>query len=110
MSFKPGWIIAIIMIWLVTQIVFSICEFTYIGSQQVGIFTSVLSAKVATDQGPIASIISGFAVGWDYFQLLWSMMWWKYAFLSGTWEIVRLFLRAITGGFWMSFVIMLIKR
>ncbi len=97
MALRPGWFIGIFMAWLVCQIIFGITEMVYIGSGVLADTNSKLLIFLAPDPNAL----------WTYVKNLWEMLWFNYAYLSGAWEIVRMFLRCISAGFIISCLVML---
>ena len=100
MSLKPGWMIAILMSWLVARIIFGVTEMVYLGgTSDMSSFEIFLGLSNLTDT----------STAWDYVSGIWDMLSWNYAFLGGAWSIVRFFLTAITAGIGFSLVIMVVS-
>ena len=73
---KPGWIIGLVMLFVVLQVIAGICE-----------MAAPLSASAITRLdvilNPSWTDITGYAGN------IWSMFWFDYPFFTGTWQLAR---------------------
>lgn len=73
---KPGWIIGIVMAFVLLSVVASICELA-------APLSATAISRIDVLMNPSVTNITGWLGN------LWSMLWFDYPFLTGTWSLTR---------------------
>jgi hypothetical protein len=101
---RPGWIIGILMGFLIASIISGICELAVIGDTETAIFQTLLQPDMAEISNPLDFVTVYATFGWDFITALWKAFWWDYSFLQGSFIYLRYLLICISCGIIFSII------
>ena len=106
---KPGWIIGIVMAFVILSIVMGVAENAYISANETSVLSTLGRPFLETTAfGGITAAI-GMVFSGEFWGAMWRMLSWDYpAVFYGAWEIVRfVFLIPLSIGFVISIVLVI---
>lgn len=97
---RPGWIIALLIIFLLLNIVNGICEMTFVTGEPETIFDAVVYdiEIIFSDANIFTKIWEGFTLPIDVIWLIFRAFWFDYAWLQGEWIYLRFLFMAVSVG------------
>lgn len=86
---RPGWLIGILVAFVLIAFVVGLCENAYVGAEITSKLDILMRPLMQTSiwNGIKAFVGSLFTA--EFWQTLWSIFWWDYPFFTGTWGIIR---------------------
>jgi len=104
----PKWLIGMGMLFVVGSLWSGICEQQYLGNETAGVFWSMLNTFDSLNfSNPLSAGWSLFVGTWAMIKCAFQMLLWDYAFLTGYFVILRVFLITISVGIVISIVLAL---
>ena len=77
------------MLYLAGTFISLTLEQQYIGSDTTSVFFRMLQPPFVEGGGVLSNIWGVFKVTGVWIEAVWSMLWWDYSFLTGTWAALR---------------------
>ena len=88
---RTTWLVGFPMLWVIGTYISVTIEMQYPGTDTADLFYAMLRPDFGSFTNPLTAIGGFFMVVWDWIQALWIMVWWDYSFLTGVWEVLKLF-------------------
>ena len=95
---RPGWIIGLLMAFLLLHLVNGVCEMTFVTGDTETIIQPLLEVDVGESVGWWEIITTTISYAIAAIRVLWSAMWFDYSFLTGGWIFLRFIYLAISAG------------
>jgi hypothetical protein len=86
---RMGWMIFLMMAFIILQIVVSMFSGTYLGGTAIDKLEALLQPDVMNFTNPISGAWTALNIGWGFLSIIWSIFWWDYPFFAGSWALAR---------------------
>ena len=88
---RTSWLAGFGLLALCGMIISATIEGAYIGTDSTNVFYQAMNPSFGSFTNPLTAVGGFFIMAWVYVQAIWAIFWWDYAFLEGSWEILRYF-------------------
>jgi hypothetical protein len=95
---KAGWIIGLVMLYIVLTPIFGMIEQNFLPAGQPTVLGTLLTPSLESYVTPTNVLTGGISIAITWLQALWKVLTFGYACFSGTWIILRFLLCAISIG------------
>jgi len=86
---RTTWTVGFALMYLAGQFISYTLEQQYLGTDTTSIFYQILQPQFLEGGSILENIWGVFKITFVWIQALWSMFWWEYSFLTGTWAVLR---------------------
>lgn len=87
---KPGWLIGIVMAFVILAVVFGIANNAYMGEEATSTLDVLMRPLMQTSLWGTVKVAVGSLFTTDFWDALWTVLWWNYpAIFHDNWLIAR---------------------
>ena len=86
---RSNWLMGVMILWFILTIVSLILDVQYVGVEQTSALNTLLHPGFI--EGASIPFVGFFIVTWEYISTFIGMLFFNYSFLTGSWEILKIF-------------------
>lgn len=86
---KPGWLIGIIVAFVLLSFVVGLCENAYVGNDVISKLDILMRPFMQTSIVEGIKAFFGTMFSAEFWETLWDIFWWDYPFFTGEWAMAR---------------------